>query len=120
MLSQLPQTKHGDPTVPRPLTANLEVLHDNPYLMEDVWVSATIQTTPPWLTDSKVHKGIHAMLKKDWCVEERQHLGRDVNGMCWWFGKQLTAIELAIQTNIGNVFPYYYSLTTYHLHSTTT
>ena len=70
-LSQLAQTEHGDPTVPQPLTANLEVLCDNPYLMEDVWVSATMQTAPPWLTDSKVHKGIHMMLKKDQCVEER-------------------------------------------------
>ena len=119
-LSQLAQTECGDPTVPRPLTANLKVLHNNPYLMEDVWVSATMQTAPPWLTDSKVRKGIRAMLKKDRCVEERRHLGRDVDGMCRWFGKRLTAIELAIRTNIGNVFPYYYSLTTYHLHSTTT
>ena len=71
MLSYLAQTKRGDPTVPRPLTANLKVLCNNPYLMEDIWVLATMQTTPPWLADSKVHKGIHVMLKKDWCVEER-------------------------------------------------
>ena len=70
--------------------------------MEDVWVSVTMQTAPPWLTDSKMYKGIHVMLKKDQCLEERHHLGRDVDGMCWWFGKRLTAIKLAIQRNTGN------------------
>ena len=71
MLGRLAQTEQGDPTVPRPLTTNLEVLHDDPYLMEDIWVSATMQTAPPWLTDSKIHKGICAMQKKDRCLEER-------------------------------------------------
>lgn len=100
-LNQLSDLEHGNPTVPRPLTTNLEVLRDDPYLMEDVWVSPTMQVAPPWLTDSKVRKGIRAMLKKDRCGEERRHLGRDADGMCRWFGNRLTAIELAIQQNTG-------------------
>lgn len=102
-LNRLAQSEHGDPTVPRPLTSNLEVLHDDPYLMEDVWVSPTMQTAPPWLTDSKIRKGIRAMLKKDRCAEERRHLGRDIDGMYRWFGRRLTAIELAIRENTSKL-----------------
>ena len=32
----------------------------------------------------------------------RHHLGRDVDSMCRWFGKQLTAIELGIKKNTDN------------------
>lgn len=101
ILSQLAELEGGSPTVPCPLTIKLEVLWDDPYLMEDVWVLPMMQVAPLWLTDLKVCKGIHAMLKKDWCGEEQEHLGRDTDNMCWWFGRHLTAIELAIQLNIS-------------------
>ena len=100
-LTRLAKSETGNPTVPRPLTSNLEMLRDDPYLMEDVWVSPAMQEAPPWLTDSKVRKGIRAMLKRDRCEEERRHLGRDSDGMCRWFGRRLTAIELAIKLNTG-------------------
>ena len=98
-LEQLAESETGKPTVPRHLTSNLDILRDDPYLMEDIWISPSMQVAPPWLTDSKMRKGIRAMQKKDRCEEEKHHLGRDVDGMCRWFGRQLTAIELAIRLN---------------------
>ena len=69
--------------------------------MEDIWISPSVQVAPPWLTNSKMHKGIRAMQKQDCCKEEKHHLSRDVDGMCRWFGRQLTAIELVIHLNTG-------------------
>ena len=87
--------------LPRHLKTDLTLLRDDPYLMEDVWVHPSANTAPPWLTDTKVRKGIRAMLKVDRCTEEFRRLGMEADNLCRWFGRELAAIELAIQTPVG-------------------
>jgi hypothetical protein len=41
------------------------------------------------------------MLKLDRCTEEFRCLGIEADNLCWWFGRELAAIELAIQTAVG-------------------
>jgi len=67
--------------VPRHLSNKLATLHDNPYLMEDVWIEVRTGTAPRWLTDPDVCTGIRAMLKSDRCLEERQRLTIYVAGL---------------------------------------
>ena len=98
--------------LPQHLKTELSLLRDDPYLMEDVWVHPSTTAAPPWLTDIKVRKGIRAMLKDDRCVEEYCHLGREADNLCRWFGQELAAIELAIQTNTGGLAP---SRSFYHI-----
>lgn len=100
-LSKLAELEEGEPTIPRPLPSELSILRDDPYLMEDVWVSPSMQAAPPWLTDAKVRKGIRAMLKRDRCIEEQRTIGREADSLGSWFGRQLTAVELAILVNTG-------------------
>jgi hypothetical protein len=87
--------------LPRHLKTDLTLLRDDRYLMEDVWVHPSANTAPPWLTDTKVRKGIRAMLKVDRCTEEFRRLGIEADNLCRWFGQELAAIELAIQTPVG-------------------
>ena len=83
--------------LPRPLSGKLSVLQSDPYLMEDVWVMSTIGPGPRWLTDANIHKGIHAILKSDRCLEEHWRLGLEADNLCAWFGCQLEAITLALK-----------------------
>lgn len=46
-LSKLAELEEGEPTIPRPLPSELSILRDDPYLMEDVWVSPSMQAAPP-------------------------------------------------------------------------
>lgn len=73
----------SDPTanilLPQHLNTDPTFLQDDLYLMEDVWVHLGTNTAPPWLTDSKVRKGIHVMLKVDHCTEEFCHLSIEAN-----------------------------------------
>jgi len=87
--------------LPRHLKTNLSILQDDLYLMEDVWVHPSAEAAPLWLTDTKVRKGIRAMLKIDRCTEERRRLGIEADNLCRWFGRELTAVELSIQTTVG-------------------
>ena len=87
--------------LPRHLKTDLSIFQDDPYLMEDVWVHPSTEAAPLWLTDTKVWKGIRAMLKIDWCTEERCHLGIEADNLCQCFGRELTAVELSIQTTVG-------------------
>lgn len=95
----------SDPTanipLPQHLKTDLSLLRDDPYLMEDVWVHPSTEAAPPWLTDPKVRKGIRAMLKVDRCIEENRRLGIEADNLCRWFGRELAAIELSIQTAVG-------------------
>jgi len=97
--------KLSDPTanipLPQHLKTDLSLLRDDPYLMEDVWVHPSTEAAPPWLTDTKVRKGIRAMLKVDRCMEEHRRLGREADNLSRWFGRELAAIELSIQTAVG-------------------
>jgi len=85
------------------LKTDLSFLQDNPYLMEDVWVHPSTEAAPPWLTDTKVWKGICAMLKNNQCTEEYRQLGIEADNLCQWFGRELVAIELAIQTTLSKL-----------------
>ena len=87
--------------LPQHLKTDLSLLRDDPYLMEDVWIHPSTEAAPPWLTDTKVWKGIRAMLKVDRCVEENRRLGREADNLSRWFGRELAAIELSIQTAVG-------------------
>lgn len=82
--------------LPRHLPTKLAILRDDPYLMEDVWVYPVSGTPSQWLTDSDVRKGIRAMLKLDQCGEEHPRLSTEAANMCAWFGRELTAVTLAI------------------------
>jgi hypothetical protein len=94
-------------TVPLPchLSGKPSVLQTDPYLMEDVWINPTMGPGPQWLTDANVHKGIHAMLKRDWCLEERQRLGLEADNLCQWFGRQLVAVTLALRLPSSRYIP---------------
>jgi hypothetical protein len=84
--------------LPRSLPTQLAALRDSSDLMEDVWITPTPGVLPAWLDDRDVREGIRAMLKKDRCLEERRRLGMEADNLCRWFGRELTAVELAIQT----------------------
>lgn len=62
---------------------------------------------PRWLADSNVRDGIRAMLKKDGCLWECRHLGREADNLCRWLGTELTAVKLAICMKNCELFIYY-------------
>jgi hypothetical protein len=66
--------------------------------MEDVWVEPVSASPPAWLTDANVRKGIRAILKLDRCLEERRRLGIEADNMCAWFGRELAALTVSIQS----------------------
>lgn len=66
--------------------------------MEDVWITPSVDQIPPWLEDIDVRQGIRGMLKVDRCLEEQRRLGMEGDNMCRWFGRELSALEVAIAT----------------------
>jgi hypothetical protein len=64
--------------------------------MEDVWITQSLHNILPWLADPDVQEGICAMLKLNCCQEEWQRLGMEADNLCWFFGCELCAIEVAI------------------------
>jgi hypothetical protein len=72
ILADLADLDNSNLTIPLPrhLSSELNILRDDPYLMEDVWVQSIDGEAPLWLTDVDVRKGIRAMLKQDRCLEE--------------------------------------------------
>lgn len=84
--------------VPRQLSTKLTILRDDPYLMEDVWVHEASDSPPAWLTEVDVRKGIRAMLKIDRCQEEQRRLGAEADNLCSWFGRELSALSIAMTT----------------------
>lgn len=102
---------HADPVdsslpipLPRHLSSELNILRDDPYLMEDVWVQPINGEAPLWLTDVNVRKGIRAMLKEDRCLEERRRLGTEADNLVRWLGNELAAVELAMRTTSSMSF----------------
>ncbi|KAG2343347.1 hypothetical protein BDR05DRAFT_884361 [Suillus weaverae] len=84
--------------LPTPLPTRLTNLRNDQSLMEDIWITPSTGKVPRWLDDQDVHNGIRAMLKRDRCVEEQQHLGLEADNLCRWFGNELSALELALLT----------------------
>ena len=85
--------------VPKPLSTELNILRDDPYLMEDVWIDPSEGAPPRWLEDSSVRKGIKALLKIDRTKEEERHLKQEAGNICSWFGWELAAIHVALHTS---------------------
>ena len=85
--------------IPKPLSTELGVLRDDPYLMEDVWIIPSESESPRWLEDGNIRKGIKALLKTDHTVEEEWRLGQEAENLCSWFGHELAAIEVALKTS---------------------
>ena len=83
--------------LPFPLPTKLSELCDNSSLMEDVWITPSKGKPPAWLEDSDIQGGIHAMVKLDQCLEEQQRLGMESDNICHWFGRELGAVELALE-----------------------
>jgi len=100
----------------RPLPTQLSVLRDSENLLEDVWVTPTNGKVPRWLDDVDVRNGIRAMLKVNRCLEERRRLGLEADNLCRWFGSELAAVQLALESGESKslVFSFLYS------HQTTT
>jgi len=84
--------------LPLPLPTKLANLREDSNLMEDVWITPASDDPPRWLEDADVRSGIRAMLKVDRCLEERRRLGCEADNLCRWFGRELSAIELALRT----------------------
>jgi hypothetical protein len=85
--------------IPTPLSTELNILRDDPYLMEDVWVEPSEGMPPRWLEDSNVRKGIKALLKVDRTKEEEQRLRHESRNLLSWFGRELVAIKVALKTS---------------------
>jgi len=97
----------SDIDVPTPshLSTKIDILRDDPYLMEDVWIHPKTGPPPRWITDVNVRKGIRAMLKKDRCQEELRRLGLEADNLCRWFGRELAAVKLASRLPASESFP---------------
>jgi len=74
--------------------------------MEDIWISPAIRKIPRWVEDRDVRDGICAMLKQDWCLEEQWRLGIEADNLCWWYGNELAAVELALHTPENECRPF--------------
>jgi hypothetical protein len=81
-----------------PLPTQLTPLRECPHLMEDVWITPSLDQVPLWLEDIDVRQGIRAMLKVNRCLEERHCLGTKSDNMSRWFLRELSALEVAIAT----------------------
>ena len=88
-------------TIPLPISlpSKLNDLWNDQFLMEDIWIMPTKGWTPCWMEDQAVHDGIHAMLKRDWCLEEQCRLGIEADNLCQWYSAELAALELAMHTS---------------------
>ncbi|KAI0059012.1 hypothetical protein BV25DRAFT_1809822 [Artomyces pyxidatus] len=81
--------------IPRPLSTQLEVLREDSYLLEELWITPIVDSCPRWLEDKNIRKGIRAMLKIDRTKEETTRLTREASNLFRWFGRELAGIEVA-------------------------
>ena len=90
--------------LPDLLPEELNVLREDSSLLTDVWISRVSATTPRWLNDVDVRRGIRAVLVRDRCEEERLRLEIEADNMCRSLGIDLAAVELAIRLPASMVF----------------
>ncbi|EMD38084.1 hypothetical protein CERSUDRAFT_48992 [Gelatoporia subvermispora B] len=89
----------NDMPLPHPLPTNLAKLREDTSLFDDVWITASPpHDRPRWLEEPLIRDGIRALLRADRCNEECARLHREAENMCSWFGQELAAVELAMQT----------------------
>ncbi|KAG6852008.1 hypothetical protein C0991_004191, partial [Blastosporella zonata] len=81
---------------PEPLPLKLAELRESPLLYKDIWITKDITECPLWLTETKICDGIPALLKMDRCSEEQERLTQEAGNLCRWFGRELLALEAAI------------------------
>ncbi|KAG6816073.1 hypothetical protein H0H93_008564, partial [Arthromyces matolae] len=101
-LAALHKTEWNLP-VPQPLPLDLASLRESPLLHEDVWITKSEGNLPLWLKDAQVRQGIRALLKRDRCLEERRRLGVEADNLCRWFGRELCAIQVALNSPLINL-----------------
>ncbi|EAU89215.2 hypothetical protein CC1G_03480 [Coprinopsis cinerea okayama7 len=82
--------------LPKPLPTKLGDLRNSPALLEDVWITRINGPMPEWLENPDVRRGIRAHLKLKRCSEERIRLGREADNLSRWYGRESTAVEIAI------------------------
>ncbi|KZP27497.1 hypothetical protein FIBSPDRAFT_730602 [Athelia psychrophila] len=83
--------------LPRRLPATLMGLRNSMELLEDVVSSAFPGgIIPRWLADENVRSGIRAIMKLDRCKEEQLRVAMEAGNLRYWFGRELCALELAI------------------------
>ena len=92
-------TSNSGIPIPQHLPTKLATLCEDPTLMEDIWIHSVSGAPPVWLTEVSVHKGIHAMLKINWCEEEQKRLGFEVDRICAWFGCELATVTAALHSS---------------------
>ncbi|KIK01824.1 hypothetical protein K443DRAFT_122207 [Laccaria amethystina LaAM-08-1] len=99
--SRLAELHNPDWGIPLPtaLPTKLDELRGNgsTILMEDVWISQAPGEVPRWLEDVDVWEGIRAMLKIERCHEERVRIGAEADNLCRWFGREMSAVEVALE-----------------------
>jgi len=96
LLEELYDPSYAIP-LPTPLPTKLAELRNDQTLLEDVWITRSHGEIPLWLKDCDVRSGIRALLKLNRCHEEQLRLGMEANNLCWWFGRELCAVEFALQ-----------------------
>ncbi|KZP10136.1 hypothetical protein FIBSPDRAFT_758777, partial [Athelia psychrophila] len=94
---QLLHQQDSNIPLPRRLPATLMGLRNSMELLEDVVSSAFPGgIIPRWLADENVRSGIRAILKLDRCKEEQLRVAMEAGNLRYWFGRELCALELAI------------------------
>ena len=83
--------------LPASLPTELGPLREDASLLADVWVTRPSVTKPKWLEDPQIRTGIRAVLEKDRCLEERRRLGMEADNLCRSYGRELSAVELAMR-----------------------
>ncbi|KAG6905287.1 hypothetical protein DXG01_003674 [Tephrocybe rancida] len=91
--------------LPEPLPTELKLLRECPHLMQDIWISCPMEQVPCWLKDQDVQEGIHAVLKVDRCHEEQCRLATEATNLSQWYGRELAAVELALEDPHSPLLP---------------
>ena len=71
---------------------------------DDIWQDIgltddvdNLQGIPDWLGDERVRDGIKALLERDRCIEEEQHLIQERLSMQQWMQEEWMVVEQALQ-----------------------
>ena len=84
--------------IPDPLPTDVKALREHPELLQDVWVTPSVDVqAPKWLANPNVRKAITANHREARSLEEIRRCGMEADNMCRWFGDELLNIEVAIR-----------------------
>ncbi|KAG2115165.1 uncharacterized protein F5147DRAFT_743657 [Suillus discolor] len=90
--------------LPTPLPTKLTDLRKDQTLMEDVWITPSVEDVPRWIKDTDVRDGIQVLLKQERCHEEQHCIGLKADNLCQWFGAELAVLELALHSPTSKQF----------------